>query len=111
MSPTTTVPVSVTPEAQERVNELGFQAEMERMIEYARQVVPQLTRIDVERFERYDEDSPDAVRITATMAKPWRRTDSELETQLSYWCVTTFPPEVLEHLLLDVRPLTIDYER
>ncbi len=107
MTAITGVPLVITPEAQERLNELGFQAELGRMVEYARQVVPQLVNIEVTRFIRYDEDSPDGLRVTATTAKPWRKGD-DLSWRMGRWEVETFPPEVLEHMTLDLRPLTID---
>ncbi|MFO0842682.1 MAG: hypothetical protein U0797_09855 [Gemmataceae bacterium] len=99
------VPVTITPEAAARVDELGFQAELERMIQYALQAVPELQRIDVERYVRADEDSPPAVKVIATTAKPWAPTD-RLYWDVVYWQVDTIPPQVGEHLSLTVEYLT-----
>ncbi len=107
MSVKTNVPVTIPPDALERVAELGFQAELEQMIEYAHQAVPQLVSIEVLRFIRYDEDSPDGLSVTATTAKPWRK-DSDLQRQIARWAISTFPPEVLQHMTLGVVHETSD---
>jgi hypothetical protein len=52
MTSAATIPVSVTPEAAARLAELGFQAQADRMIEYARQNLPELVRIEVGLNER-----------------------------------------------------------
>jgi hypothetical protein len=48
------VPVTVTPEAAQRLAELGFEKQAEQMIDYARQHIPQLLRIEVVLTDRYD---------------------------------------------------------
>ena len=99
MTATTMVPVNITPEAQARVEELGFQAQLARMIEHVRQVVPQLVSIEVEDFWRADEHGPSGVCIRAMTNMPWQETFKK-PYDLGRWRVTTFPPEVLEHIVL-----------
>jgi hypothetical protein len=42
-----TVPITITPEAEECVARLGMQAELQRMLEHTLQSVPALKRIEV----------------------------------------------------------------
>ncbi len=99
MSKSATIPVTVTPQAAARIGELGMQAEVERMLDYARHHIPELVRIEVVLHERYDEDSPPGIAIDAFSQRrydPADRTDAEL----CRWMVATFPPEVREHIHL-----------
>jgi hypothetical protein len=54
MTTSATVPVTVTPEAAARIAQLGFQAEVGRMIDYARQHLPEVERIEVVLYDRYE---------------------------------------------------------
>jgi hypothetical protein len=102
MSAPATVPVTITPEAAARVAELGMQAELERMIEHARQSIPGLRRIAVIQFERYDLGGEPGVSLEAS-------SDCSLEVGRKAWWdwvdwqVTTFPPPVNEYLSLSIR--------
>jgi hypothetical protein len=102
MSAPATVPVTITPEAAARVAELGMQAELERMIEHARQSIPGLRRVEVIQFERYDLGGEPGVSLEAYSDQPL-----EVEQKAWWdwvgWEVTTFPPEVCEHLSLSIR--------
>ena len=101
-----TVPVTVSPEAAARIAELGRQAEVERMLEYVRSHVPELVRIEVVLNERYEEESPPGVAIDAYSQRPFDPAD-RTESELCRWMVTTFPPEVLEHLHVWHYPETV----
>jgi hypothetical protein len=94
------VPMTVTKEAAERIAELGFEKEVEQMIAYAREHVPQLERFEVILVDRYDMGGPPGVTIRAW--RTLREFDPMDQTyqNLIQWLVTTFPPEVLEHLTL-----------
>jgi hypothetical protein len=98
-----TIPVTVTPEAAGRLAELGLQAQVDRVIEYARQNLPELTRIEVVLNERGETGGKPGIAIDA-----YRRFTSEptyrIGLQIGDWMVSEFPPEVLEHLLLDYLP-------
>jgi hypothetical protein len=96
------VPVTITPEAAARVAELGFHAELEQMFENARQLVPDLRRIEVELNVRYDEEGPDGILLTAISGAAWTPDDAVWK-RVSRRQVDTFPPEVLEHMHLTVR--------
>src|SRR5262245_16695803 len=97
MTAPATIPVTVTPEAAARIAELGFQPHVDRMIEHAREHIPEARRIEVWLNERYDEDSPPGVAVDVWCARDFDP-DDRTDWDLGYWVVNTFPPEVLEHL-------------
>lgn len=102
MSASVDVPLTITPEATARIAELGLQREFEQMIEHVRQVVPELKAIEVVRELPYDTDS-EPVSITAYSDEafaPGRR----MSRDLIRWEVNTFPPQVLEHLIILLSP-------
>jgi hypothetical protein len=93
----TTIPITVEPEAAARIAELGFQDQVDRMLDYARRNLPQVQRIEIGMNYRYDEDSPDGVCIEIHLERP-RDEENRLWWQLTRDIVELFPPEVLEHL-------------
>ncbi len=99
-----TVPVRVTPEAAARVAGLGLEAEMRRMIDYARQHVPDPTRIEVVLYERDEVGEQPGVAIE--VYTPYDSFDPVARTrgELTQWLVSEFPPQVLEHLMIDHLP-------
>jgi hypothetical protein len=94
------VPLTITPQAAQRLAELGFQKQAEQMIDYARQHIPNLVRIEVVLTDRYDMGGPPAVSIEAWSDRPFDPADQTYDN-LVRWEVKTFPPEVLEHLHVD----------
>ncbi len=99
MSAIDTIPVTVEPEAAARIAELGFQEQVDRMIEHARQTLPMIRRIDVVMNYRYDDPSPDGVCIDVYSDHPFDP-NGQLTTALARWSVESFPPDVLAHLHL-----------
>jgi hypothetical protein len=95
------IPVSVTPEAAARIAELGFEKQMEQMIDYARQHIPKLVRIEVVLTDRYDMGGPPGVTVKAWTDREFDPNDTT-QDNLYRWVVGTFPPEVLEHLHLSL---------
>ena len=97
MNAATDVPVTITAEAEARITELGMRKELEQMIAHVREVVPELTAIEVEIAERYDTGGEPGINIRAYSDRPY---DAEDKTSwnLIRWAVETFPPQVLEHL-------------
>jgi hypothetical protein len=93
------IPLTVTPEAAARIAELGFQKQVEEMIEYARQHFPKLLRIEVVLTDRYDMGGPPGVTVKGWTDRVFDPAD-KTQANLTRWEVTTFPPEVLEHLNL-----------
>jgi hypothetical protein len=93
------VPLTITPEAAQRLAELGFQKQAEQMIDHARQHIPRLVRIEVVLTDRYDMGGPPGVTIKAWTNREFDPAD-QTRDNLIRWEVTNFPPEVLEHLKL-----------
>ena len=100
---TSTIPVTVTPEAAARIAELGFEAHVETMLEYARQNIAGLVRLEVVLNERYDLGGEPGVAIDAWSERPFVPGDNT-SRDLVGWLVDTFPPEVLEHLHMSYLP-------
>ncbi len=97
---TSTIPVTVEPEAAELVAELGMQAEFERMLDQARQTIPGLRRIVVEFAPPYDTGPDPGVLIMAYRDPSFRRPDDSAWDQYSRWKTTTFHPDVFRHFTL-----------
>ena len=71
MATSTTVPLTVLPEAAARVAELGMQAEFERMLQHTRQTLPGLRSIRVYLAEPYDTDNEPRVVIQLPGIHNW----------------------------------------
>ena len=97
------VPVTIRPDAAARIAELGMQTEMQQMIEHALQVVPELIAIEVEVAERYDTGGEPGVSIVAYSDQAFEP-DDNTSWDVSRWAVTTFPPQVLQHLCILLTP-------
>jgi len=104
MIPSLTVPVRVTPEAAARVADLGLEGAMRRMIDYARQHLPEATRIEVVLYERDEAGEPPGVAIEVYTPFPSFDPAARTHGQIGEWLVSEFPPQVLEHLLIDHLP-------
>jgi hypothetical protein len=95
MTTSATAPVTVTPEAAARVQELGMQREFEQMLEHIRQTVPDLLRIEVELQYLVDEpETPPAVMMYAY--RPYNPDDLGLHITREWddWRTDCFGPEV-----------------
>jgi hypothetical protein len=101
MATTSAVPVNVEPEAQALVNELGMQAEYERMLDFLRANVPNLRRIEVSYAPPYDTGLEPAVWIQAWRAQP-PEPDEHFWLPIGRWKTSTFPPEVCDRFTLSV---------
>jgi hypothetical protein len=103
MTTSATVPVTVTPEAAARIAQFGFQAEVDRMIDYARQHVPEVQRIEVTLYGRYDDGDEPGLAVEIYSRHPFDP-DEQFTRDMDQWVVRTFPPEVLEHVIMDYHP-------
>jgi len=93
MSITTTVPVSVSPEAAARVAELGFQREFEQLIERARTTIQGVRRIEVQLEPPYDTGDYDQVVIWIRIADD-QLLDISMEEEYSRWKCANFSADV-----------------
>jgi hypothetical protein len=98
-----TIPVTVTPEAAARVAKLGFQAEVDRMIDYARLQLPEVERIEVVLYDRHDDGDEPGLAVDIYSRHPFNP-DEHISSQVSRWAVREFPPEVLWHLIMCYYP-------
>lgn len=103
MSASIDIPLTITPEADARLAELGMRKELEQMIAYLREVVPGLAAIDVEIAECYDSRDEPGVSIIAHSDRVFEPGDTTSWDSIG-WAVKTFPPQVLEHLCILFSP-------
>jgi hypothetical protein len=102
MALTTTVPTTITPEAADRIAELGYQREFEQMLEQTRQIVPGLRSIAVKLVLPYDTGDETGIRIEAFTSPP-SSPDNSIWNRWSNWKITHFPPDVFRHFQLFIR--------
>lgn len=102
MSASIHVPVTITPEAEARIAELGFQRELEQMIAHLHAIVPELAAIEVVRELPYDTER-EPVSITAYSDRAFTTGDNT-SARLTDWVLETFPPQVLEHVVILLSP-------
>jgi hypothetical protein len=90
----TTVPVTVRPEADELINELGLRGAINQMIEHTRQVVADLHSIEVTRelllAERPEERRVVIEAVRTGPTPPEDPTDKEWQE----WLLQSFPRDV-----------------
>jgi hypothetical protein len=100
MTISTTVPITVTAEAAARIAALGLETDVDRMIEHVRKDLPEVERIEVILYDRYELGDEPGVSIDIYSHQ---RFDAAAATddRLTRWMVKEFPPRVLEHVLLD----------
>jgi hypothetical protein len=102
MSYMTTIPVTVTPEATARLAELGFQQELDLMLQHTLQSVPALRSVAVQLALPYDTGEEPTIVIEAT-ANLDATGICQAEQQWGNWVINTFPPQVWAY----IRILTI----
>ena len=100
MSAPTTIPVTVEPEAAERIAELGLQAEFERMLEHARRTISGLRRIDVVLVPAYDTGDDPGIVLRAFRDPACYAEDDPVRDRWREWELATFSPDVHRHFTL-----------
>jgi hypothetical protein len=98
------VPISVSPQARARIAALGLQTALQRMIDYMRQNVLELTRIEVVLYDRDESGEEPGVAVEAYV--PFESFDASGQTRArtGEWLVSEFSPAVLEHVTIDYLP-------
>src|SRR5260370_25149084 len=87
MNPTT-IPITIAPEAAERVAELGMQRELERMLDFLREVSGVLS-VDVQLALPYDTGDETSSVLEVPLERPW--SDASARSQIRDWNIRTFP--------------------
>jgi hypothetical protein len=103
MTTLATVPVTVTSEAAARISALGLRRYVDRMIEYARQNLPGLSCIKVVLYDRHKLGDEPGLAIDVYSRQPFAWT-VRIRRKLIRWMASTFPPDVLQHVILDYHP-------
>jgi hypothetical protein len=93
MSATASIPVTISEEVKARVAELGYPAELERMIEHTLQTVPGLLRLNVALHPPYDTGDEPAVVLEAICGEAPALPDPT-RSNWGEWKIRHFPPEV-----------------
>jgi hypothetical protein len=97
---TATIPLTVDPEADELVAELGMRSDLERMLDRARQTIPGLLRLHVVFGPPYDTGPEPSVVIEAYRDPAHREPDDQVWNQFSRWKTQAFSPDVYRHFTL-----------
>jgi hypothetical protein len=98
-----TTPVSITPEAEARIDELGIRREVEQMLEYTRQLIPGLRSIEVSLFEDLDEPGDPLIAVMAWQVDPVEvSANRSLHDRWLEWFVRAFPAAVTRWVTFDV---------
>jgi hypothetical protein len=97
----TGVPVTVTPEADQRVAELGMQRELRRMLEHALQTIPNLRAVEVTLAPAYDAGEEPGIKIAAIVEQVGALA-YESEKREVNWMWETFPANVCLYFHLTI---------
>jgi hypothetical protein len=100
MTTSTTIPVTVNADAAARIAKLGFQAQVDRMIDHARQHLPEVERIEVVLYDRYELGDEPGVSIDIYSRRPSDPADTIVSDMIG-WRVREFPSAVLAQILMD----------
>jgi hypothetical protein len=98
----TGIPVTNTPEAAQRVAELGMQRELRRVLEHTLRTIPTLKSIEVTLALPYDTADEHGITIVANVAavSPFV---CEGERKWSAWTLGTFPREIWRYFHLCIK--------
>jgi hypothetical protein len=99
MTTTTTIPVSITPEATARIATLGMQREFDEMLEHTRRTIDHLHAIDVGLEEKPDDEDDPTIVITPLRVGSISA-DDRADWNWMEWFVRTYPPEVIRHFTI-----------
>jgi hypothetical protein len=81
------------------VAELGLPAELDRMVEHTRESAAGLRKVEVVLEQPYDTGDDPYLTIQAFRPLTFRW-DDPVRQEWGRWKVTTFPPEVCQHVTL-----------
>jgi hypothetical protein len=98
MATTAAIPVTVSPEAEAFIAEVGQQREFEILLEHTKQVVADLRAIEV-TLDDTPETGPPGVILWAHRTEPWKG-DDPTDRNWGEWFVQTFPPEVCQNFVI-----------
>jgi hypothetical protein len=99
MATATSLPIAVSPEAQQYITSLGLESVFEKMLEHTRQFVPGLAAVDVSLA--HDPEGQDEARVVILASMAERGLDYDpTEDEWARWMIRTFPPDVFRHFVM-----------
>ena len=104
MATSTSIPVTIDPEAAEHIAAWGLEQPYRQMIEHARRTIPGLRRIEVEYSEKVDEPDDRTVVLYLMVVPPEHPVDLDrpIRRDLVDWFLRKFPGAIARHFLLEV---------
>lgn len=101
MAPLTTIPVTITPSAAARIEQLGMQRELQTMIDHTRETISGLEEIIVETWDDPSEPGEPHISIEGWRTGRWVPGDRPEHAWVS-WFVNAFHPDVLRWFSFDL---------
>jgi hypothetical protein len=96
LATTTAIPLTITHEAMNLVQELGLEAELEVMLEHTRKTVPRLHSVQVDRYDHPEDPNDSRIMIAAWQTGPSPIDLTDWENWMN-WFTEAFPPTVGQH--------------
>jgi hypothetical protein len=94
MATGTDIQVTITPEAQAKIDELRIRPEFERMLEQAKRTIPGVTHIEADApWIHHYQDNP-VIYLDIYIPDSAADASRALEGEYSRWLWSAFPPEV-----------------
>jgi hypothetical protein len=103
---TITVPVTITPEAAERIAERGLKEPLDQMIEQVVKMVPGIRRVEISLEGPYDTHDEPYLEATAYRDSRFYQENGPISPETKEydrWIVGAFPPDVLWQVMLHIR--------
>ena len=100
MNTTTTIPVTISPEAEQLAAELGMRSEMDLMIEHIGTSIPGVLELEVFLQPPYDAGGGDQIILYAKCDLARIEQSGWSSWDYRDWKIETFPPEVCQHFTL-----------
>jgi hypothetical protein len=98
MTTAANIPVLITADAEQRLQELGMRTELDAMLEYTKKTVPGLRAIEVRPY--FEQDG--TMLIITAYKDPPDTEDDPAQRNWDSWAVQAFPPEVHRWFLFEV---------
>jgi hypothetical protein len=102
VTPTTTVPFTITDEAGTLLGELGLQKAFDQIVEQVKEFVPGLLSIQVRVMTMYDEENSQVILITGEMLNR-HLNDDPTQREWGELFASKFPREVRQHFSVLIR--------
>ena len=100
MATSTTIPVTIDPEAAALITFLGLEQPYREMVEHAKQTIPNLRRIEVEYGHKVEDPENPTINLFLIRGASNGLEDlSNEERQWDFWVSQAYPPDVFRRLI------------